>query len=403
MEEGVDGVRIMTVHKAKGLEFPVVILVDITAKDTREPSKWVDQASGLSAMRLAGCAPIEVQEHADEETRIEKEEAARVLYVAATRARDLLVVCATGDQPYDGWLATLNPVLYPDEGSSFKPESKQPVGCPKFGDDIVTARPLNAFRQKGSVSPGLHKPMSGDHTVVWWDPVILPRGNQGRTSTRLSDFLKEDDGKLQSTEGIRLHQEWQTQRKVVRQIARQPHWTVVTATERASEKAMREKRGVSDVVVESIGTDFSRPHGKRFGVLVHAVLSIVPLVSDRDGIAEIAQVQGRILGASEEEVEAAITTVTRTLRHPLLRRAASVTTELCRREVPVAMRFADGVMIEGTVDLAFREQTEWIVLDYKTDFELKGKLEEYRNQVSLYALAVSKVTGVKAHPVLLRL
>ena len=63
MEEGVDGVRIMTVHKAKGLEFPVVILVDLTAKDSREPTKWVDQVKGLSAMRLAGCTPIEVQEH----------------------------------------------------------------------------------------------------------------------------------------------------------------------------------------------------------------------------------------------------------------------------------------------------------------------------------------------------
>jgi ATP-dependent exoDNAse (exonuclease V) beta subunit len=32
LEEGSDGVRLMTVHKAKGLEFPVVILADITAK-----------------------------------------------------------------------------------------------------------------------------------------------------------------------------------------------------------------------------------------------------------------------------------------------------------------------------------------------------------------------------------
>jgi hypothetical protein len=31
LEEGSDGVRLMTVHKAKGLEFPVVILADITA------------------------------------------------------------------------------------------------------------------------------------------------------------------------------------------------------------------------------------------------------------------------------------------------------------------------------------------------------------------------------------
>src|SRR5258705_10735801 len=47
MEEGVDGIRIMTVHKAKGLEFPVVLLVDITPKDTRKPSKWVDKTPGF--------------------------------------------------------------------------------------------------------------------------------------------------------------------------------------------------------------------------------------------------------------------------------------------------------------------------------------------------------------------
>ncbi len=32
LEEGSDGVRLMTVHKAKGLEFPIVILADMTAK-----------------------------------------------------------------------------------------------------------------------------------------------------------------------------------------------------------------------------------------------------------------------------------------------------------------------------------------------------------------------------------
>src|SRR5713101_6491572 len=32
LEEGSDGVRLMTVHKAKGLEFPVFILADMTAK-----------------------------------------------------------------------------------------------------------------------------------------------------------------------------------------------------------------------------------------------------------------------------------------------------------------------------------------------------------------------------------
>ncbi|MFN2511698.1 MAG: UvrD-helicase domain-containing protein [Pyrinomonadaceae bacterium] len=401
MEEGVDGVRIMTVHKAKGLEFPVVVLVDITAKDSREPSKWVDQASGLSAMRLAGCTPIEVQENAHEEMRIEKEEAARVLYVAATRARDLLVVCAVGDQPYEGWLATLNPVLYPAEGISFKPRSTQPPGCPQFGNDNVVGRPTNAVRPRGSVSPGLHQPKAGKHQVVWWDPAVLKPVSQANTRSRLTDFLKEDDKKVRSEEGIRVHAEWQTQRANVREVAGKPQWTVMTAT---SHVAMPEG---SKVAVESIEIDFSRPHGKRFGILVHSVLSVVPLNSDHEAIADVARVQGRVLGATEDEAAAAVETVHRALRHPLMQRAAAAAdVGQLRREVPVGLKLEDGVMVEGVIDLAFQEQkpgSPWTVIDFKTDFEVKGRLEEYQNQVSLYALAISRATGLETRPVLLRL
>ncbi len=420
MEEGIDGVRIMTVHKAKGLEFPVVVLVDITAKDSREPSKWVDQAIGLSAMRLAGCTPIEVQENSDEEMRIEKEEAARVLYVAATRARDLLVVCGVGDQPYEGWLATLNPVLYPPEDASFKPQAKQPNGCPQFGDDNVFKRLKNAVRPRGSVTPGLHRPKAGEHRVVWWDPAVLRPISQGNTRSRLTEFLKEDDAKVRSEEGIRLHEEWQRQRTSVRQVAGKPEWTVVTAsvqgamprggekTEPDSEEIDEFKTpAVPEVALESIQIDFSRPHGKRFGTLVHAVLSVVALDSDNDGIAEIARLQGRILGATEDEVAAAEQTVHRALSHPLMRRAAAaVNSGQCRREVPVALKLDDGVMVEGVIDVAFQEMgpnSPWMVIDYKTDFEIKGRLEEYENQVSLYALAVSRATGLETQAVLLRL
>src|SRR5882724_7834601 len=294
MEEGVDGVRIMTVHKAKGLEFPVVLLVDITAKDTREPSKWVDQTAGLSAMRLAGCTPIEVQEHADDEMRKEQEEAARVLYVAATRARDLLVVCAVGDHPYEGWLATLNPVLYPAEDTSFNPETKAPPGCPVFGDDTVMDRPKNASRPIGSVSPGLHQPQAGAHRVVWWDPSTLAQpSSQTRAGSRLTEYLKEDEGKLRSEEGIRAHGQWREQRAGVREIAGKPVWAVATATSEIELPGMAV--ALPEVAVESIGLDFSRPHGKRFGTLVHAVLSVVPLDSDREAIAETARLQARVL------------------------------------------------------------------------------------------------------------
>ena len=97
LEEGSDGVRIMTVHKAKGLEFPVVILADITAHLTaREPSRWLDRPRGVCAQKLAGWSPAELLEHGGEEKQREAAEGVRIAYVAATRARDLLVVPGGG-------------------------------------------------------------------------------------------------------------------------------------------------------------------------------------------------------------------------------------------------------------------------------------------------------------------
>src|SRR5258706_3287930 len=88
----------MTVHKAKGLEFPVVILADLTAKLTgpQGGDRYSDPERHLCAQRLLWCAPWELLDAAAEEAKADEEEALRVAYVAATRARDLLVVAAIG-------------------------------------------------------------------------------------------------------------------------------------------------------------------------------------------------------------------------------------------------------------------------------------------------------------------
>ena len=423
MEEGVDGVRMMTVHKAKGLEFPVVLLADITYKDNHDPCRWADSAAKLCAMTLAGCQPIELREHADEEKQVDREEAARTLYVAATRARDLLVVCALGDRPFDGWLATLNSVIYPPPGDSFKPESNQPPGCPKFGFDNVIARPVKASRPAGSVTPGLHKPQAGGHSVVWWDPALLELDKQGGAASTLTALLQADKPGVRSKVGIRSHEEWQKKR-MVRQAAGMPEWTVINATTYAAAmihgididkvavaKARISKDGMPsilpEVIVESVEIDFARPHGKRFGSLVHAVLSVVALDASRDEVKEVARVQGRIFGATAEEIKAATKIASKSLHHPLmLRAAAAMSKGCCRREVPVAIKLPEGTIVEGVVDLAFQEEDKnkaWTVVDYKTDFEIKRRLEEYRNQVGLYALAISHATGQEVRATLLRL
>jgi ATP-dependent helicase/nuclease subunit A len=65
VEEGIEGVRLMTVHKAKGLQLRVVILADPTCSAARDtPSRHVDSARQLWLEPLCGSTPVELLEAA---------------------------------------------------------------------------------------------------------------------------------------------------------------------------------------------------------------------------------------------------------------------------------------------------------------------------------------------------
>ena len=55
------------------------------------------------------------------------------------------------------------------------------------------------------------------------------------------------------------------------------------------------------------------------------------------------------------------------------------------------------VVLEGVVDLAFRERGGWVIADYKTDVgadpDFTSRTESYRRQVDLYAEAWTRLTG----------
>src|SRR5206468_691555 len=89
------------------------------------------------AMPLAGCAPVELLEKRDEVLRHDKEEAYRVTYVAATRAREMVVVpvvgdAFVGDEAASGWLDVLHPVVFPKPMD--RRRSEPAVGCPPVGE-----------------------------------------------------------------------------------------------------------------------------------------------------------------------------------------------------------------------------------------------------------------------------
>jgi ATP-dependent exoDNAse (exonuclease V) beta subunit len=108
-----------------------------------------------------------------------------------------------------------------------------------------------------------------------------------------------------------------------------------------------------------------RPRGPRFGTLVHALLAELPLDTDTRACEDLAHAHGRLLGATEDEVQAAQVAALAAFAHPLMRRARAA--DALRRETPMLLRTPDGSLIEGIVDLAFREGERWTVVDFKTD------------------------------------
>ena len=395
LEEDSDGVRLMTVHGAKGLEFPVVILADLTANlCAREPDQYVDGTKRVSATRLLRCAPWELLDHEADEAARERAEGIRVAYVAATRARDLLVVPACGDEPFpqDNWLSPLNKALYPSRENWRKSRSAQ--GCPDFGDASVVARPMDYDREADfSVRPGLITPQQGSHEVVWWDPSKLKLGEESDHGLRQEELLKDDSGVSAAA-----YHAWQEQRAKIIESASRPEFAVFLASQATDAPP-------DPISVEVVGARHASPgpSGRRFGTLVHAVLRDVPLDASSATIRRWAQLNGRIVGAPPEEIEAACSRVEAALAHPLLDRARRA--ERKHREYPVMLRVTTekdgGRLMEGIIDLAFVEDDVWVIVDFKTDADVSKQRDQYSRQLQWYASALSRLTGLPARAYLL--
>jgi ATP-dependent exoDNAse (exonuclease V) beta subunit len=389
VEEGTEGVRMMTAHGAKGLEFPVVILAEPSAPaQYAEPSMWVDPDRGLWAHALAGCVPVELRERAVEVRERDREESVRLTYVAATRARDLLVVPVHSERPPDDdWTSVLAPALWPKLDTAHAP--RPAPGCPAFGRDVVLDRegPL----PPGVPMPGLHLARTGKNGVVWWDPRTLDLDRPEREGLESSDALQEEP--VAAAEGRAGWEAWQAGRLAALSQG---------AAQAVRVRLAREVEALPPgVLVEDATTPraAARPAGTRFGELVHAALAHVPLVASPAVVGRVVEVHARALFATAEEAAAAVEAVVQALAHPLLeaaRRADEV-----RREEPVVDVVAPGEVVEGTVDLAFGGPRGWTVVDFKTDLDPLAHRDAYAAQVGAYVRAIARATGAPVRGVLL--
>ncbi|MBK6518734.1 MAG: UvrD-helicase domain-containing protein [Polyangiaceae bacterium] len=391
VEDAVDdergGVRIMTVHGAKGLEFPVVVVGDPLETTSREPTKVVDVARRLGAMKLAECAPWDLIEARDDELARQAAELTRLAYVAATRARDILAFPVIGDDvefPRDGWLRPLSHVLAPS--------------APTDGIDVVLNRPDSVERPARSLCAGTQQTPGGEVLIV--DPRWLGVSRKSPLGVREDLVSKQADPALVEAD-VRAFEAAASARSAAIATGTGSPRGLVTVTALSKGGASSAEDPVA-VELHQTQRAPDRPRGKRFGTLVHFVLSTVGLDAQPDEIDALTSSLARLDGHSPADVEAAAHAARAALQHPLVRRAAL--SGSARRELPVTLALADGRTADGVVDLVFEDDGQLVVVDYKTDDPaalLPEHLAGYRAQVGIYARALERATGKRARMALL--
>ena len=400
------GVRIMSVHKSKGLEFPVVVLADMNRSFNRQD---LDRPVLVHPQLGVGAERVETERRIRYDTvsksalaltleREAKAEELRILYVAMTRAQEKLIMVCSRKNPEKHLreLAALTELPVP-------PEAVSGANCP--GDWLLLTllntfqaselhgfagvRPSELTEAPAGVTVHLHR-IGGEETERAASPAEEDTGESPDTTPDTASLGFVYGHRAATVTPSKVTATQLKGRAIDEEIA---EGTLPRRRESTPERPrfLQEKRGLT---------------GAERGTAMHLVMQFLPLDTAAEpwAVAEVIDgLRRRRLLTPEQAAALDVPALVRFLASPLAERIRNA--PRLWREYRFALLTDAGIydgdaageemLLQGVADCVFETESGLAVVDFKTDrvqtTEVQQRAEVYRAQLDAYAGALSRI------------